>query len=202
MSDTIMYGSMLCRMYTADDAESLLEMLHDDGVKTWLNLTNGIECVPYLKKHGIPYDFCRFCSCSFEQKRWSDAIDCMPDDMLMRFALGMPQAIVDFGANKTCSRAIRQGVPIALRICAEIWQQDECKNEPMYIFDRNGNVLNAGIDFAKQAMSLNKKQKSRLKYFKKYFDDANMMRCLYLYSAPTVHDGDYRYYSDIMKKYK
>ena len=202
MSDTIMYGNMFCRMYTADNAESLFPMLYNDGVKTWLNLTNGIECVPYLKEKNIPYDFCRFRSCSFEQKRWGDAIDSMPDDMLMRLALGIPQAIVDFGANRPCSRAIRQGIPIALRICAEAWLPYEFDDRPMYIFNRNGNVRNVGIDFAKQVASLNKRQKSRLKYFSKYFNSDCMMHGLYLYSAPTVHDGDYNYYSKIVEKYK
>lgn len=160
--------------------------------KVWINLTNGLEIVPYLKNEDVQFDMCRFASTYFEHKDWGAAIDAMPDDMLMRLALGQQQVIVDFGANKPCSRAMRQGIPIAVRMISHAWELDT--DEHMWVFNRCGEPSRCSDEFAREAMRLNKKQKSRLAYFGKYLDTDTVN--ITMVCAPTKHDGDYDYYVD------
>lgn len=190
-------GSDECKMNVFDDAQEIAKSLNEnvrDNADVWINLTNGIEILPYLLSR-IPYKFCRFRSCSFEQKNWNDAIADMPDDMLMNFALGIPQYIVDLGANRPCPRSLRQGFAIALRRISISWGLPV--DEHMWIFSRSGVPMRVGDDFARQAMRIDGKQKSRLDYFKRYLKTDKLkvdMMC-----APTDNDGNYDMHSNIIK---
>lgn len=199
--NVIKSGDTACTMYILENAVDIATMaasMYDvDNAKIWLNLTNGIEIAPWLDKLHVPYDFCRFRSCSFEQKRWGDAIDSIPDDMLVRLALGQKQVIVDFGANKPCSRAMRQGIPIALRRIALSWGFDI--NKHMFMFSRNGKLIQCDDDFTKCAMNIDKRQRARLDYFGKYINDNTKLLAIDMLCAPTSHDGDYDYYINKLK---
>lgn len=197
MSSYFIPGSDECKMNVFDDAQEIAKSLNEnvrDNADVWINLTNGIEILPYLLSR-IPYKFCRFRSCSFEQKNWNDAIADMPDDMLMNFALGVPQYIVDLGANRPCPRSLRQGFAIALRRISISWGLPV--DEHMWIFSRSGVPMRVGDDFARQAMRIDGKQKGRLDYFKRYLKTDKLkvdMMC-----APTDNDGNYDMHSDIIK---
>lgn len=190
-------GSDECKMNVFDDAQEIAKSLNEnvrDNADVWINLTNGIEILPYLLSR-IPYKFCRFRSCSFEQKNWNDAIADMPDDMLMNFALGVPQYIVDLGANRPCPRSLRQGFAIALRRISISWGLPV--DEHMWIFSRSGVPMRVGDDFARQAMRIDGKQKGRLDYFRRYLNTDKLkadMMC-----APTDNDGNYDMHSNIIK---
>lgn len=190
-------GDTTCIMHVCKDVIEVAEvaaiMFDTYDSKVWLNLTNGIEAAPYLESIYMPYDFCRFKSCSFEQGRWEDAVSSMPDDMLMRLALGQRQTIIDFGANKACSRAMYQGVPIALRRIALSWGFNV--DDKMWIFNRSGKPIQCDRCFAKNSMIIDKKQHARLKYFSKYVTDNTKPLTIDLICAPTVHDGDYGFYT-------
>ena len=197
MSSYFIPGSDKCRMNVFDSAQEIAKSLNEnvkDNADVWINLTNGVEIIPYLLSR-IPYKFCRFRSCSFEQKNWNDAIADMPDDMLMNFALGVPQYIVDLGANRPCPRALRQGFMIALRRISISWGLPV--DEHMWICSRSGIPMRVSDDFAKQAMRIDGKQKGRLDYFKRYLKTDELkvdMMC-----APTDNDGNYDMHSNIIK---
>ena len=198
MPGYVIPGSDGCVMEVFDNAAGIADNISrfyaNDGADVWLNLTNGIEVMPYLNGR-IPYKFCRFRSCSFEQANWNDAIADMPDDMLMNFALGKMQYVVDLGANRPCPRALRQGFMIALRRISISWGLPV--DEHMYICDRKGVPMRVSDEFARQTMRLDKKQKSRLDYFCRYVDTDRLnvlMMC-----APTSFDGDYELHSNIVK---
>lgn len=197
----IKYENAMCSMDTfkrASDAAQEAEIMYDIyDAKIWLNLTNGIEAAPFLDKLKVPYDFCRFRSCSFEQKRWMDAIDSMPDDMLMRLAIGQKQVIIDFGANKPCPRAMRQGIPIAIRRLAISWELCDDMDEHLYMFSRNGKVMQCDKDFTKHTMSINKQQRNRINYFGKYANKDTGIVDITMLCAPTAYDGDYNHHVGI-----
>lgn len=197
----IVSDDTICKMLVFNDASEIADMaamMYDEyNAKIWLNLTNGLEAAPHLDMLNVPYDFCRFRSCSFEQKNWGDAIDSMPDDMLMRLALGQQQVIIDFGANKNCPRALRQGIPIAMRMIANAWDMDVY--EHMCIFNRSGQPFQCCDDFTRMVMRLNKHQKSRLKYFKKYVNCNDKGLYINLLCSATNHDGDYDYHVSLAK---
>ncbi len=172
--------------------DALISLACDEFASVWVNLTNGTEAIDILDKADIPYNFCRFQSTYFEHKDWGSAIDAMPDDMLMRIALGHRPVIIDLGANKKCPRALRQGVPIAARMIARAW--DIPHSEDMYIFNRNGKPFKVGDDFEREVLQLTKRQISRLKYFKKYIPNDMDWLDLYLMCAPSEHDNNYDYH--------
>ena len=187
--DTVMMETFDC----IDDMKcSLCRLGHDEFSEVWVNLTNGTEAIDMLDELDIPYKFCRFQSTYCEHKEWGSALDAMPDDMLMNLALGVRPIIIDFGAGKKCPRALRQGIPIAARMIAQAW--DIQHSEDMYIFNRNGKPIKVGDDFARDAMRLNRRQKSRLNYFSKYIGDDVDWLDIYLMCAPSSHDNDYDYH--------
>lgn len=194
-------GSNSCTMNIIDNDKNMYKLMtavaggfvKENNSKIWLNLTNGLELAPHLIANDIPFDVCRFRSCSFERADWGAAIDSMPDDMLMRLAQGQRQIIIDFGANRPCSRAMRQGIPIAVRMLSNAWGLD--MDEHMWMFDRSGMAMQCDDDFARCAMSLNKKQRRRLEYFRKYLNTDSIN--ITLLCSSTVHDGDYNYYVDV-----
>lgn len=184
------------KMHTFDCVDDMRDTLEcvaqDEFTSVWVNLTNGVETIDMLDKTDIPYNFCRFQSTYFEHKDWGAAIDSMPDDMLMRIALGHRPVIIDLGANKKCPRALRQGIPIAARMIARAW--DIPHSEDMYIFSRNGKPFKVGDDFEREVLNLTKRQISRLKYFKKYVPQDMDWLDMYLMCAPSEHDNDYDYH--------
>ena len=193
----VLPGSESCIMHIFDNNSAykfMTQFAKDDRAKVWLNLTNGLELAPHLVTNHIPFDFCRFRSCDFERANWGAAIDSMSDDMLMRLAMGQRQIIIDFGANRPCSRAMRQGIPIAVRMLSNAWGLD--MDEHMWMFDRKGKAMQCDDDFTRNAMRLDKKQRRRLEYFGKYLN-TDSIRISMLCSS-TVHDGDYNYYTEIV----
>lgn len=192
-------GSVECQMVVCnsvrDVAKSVAECGNDERRSVWVNLTNGIEVIPYLESQAIQYKFCRFRSCSFEQANWNDAIADMPDDMLMGLATGSRQIIVDFGANRPCPRSLRQGVMIAIRRISLSWGFDVDKH--MWICDRQGKPMVVGDEFARQTMRIDKKQASRLKYFRKYVNTDALK--ITMVCSSTSHDGDYEMHANIVK---
>lgn len=199
MVSNLVPGTKDCHMMTFDGACDIAKSVnsrysreHDD---VWINLTNGIEVVPYLNE-SVSYGFCRLRSCSFEQANWNDAIADMPDDMLIRLALGRTEYVIDLGANRPCPRALRQGLMIAIRRISVSW--DIPVSEHMYLCDRSGRPMRVSDDFARQSMRLDKRQRGRLEYFRKYLDTD----CLHIVMmcAPTGHDGDYELHSRIAKR--
>lgn len=162
----------------------------------WVNLTNGIEVVRDLDRCDCGYNFCRFQSTSFEQHDWGAAIDSMPDDMLVNLAVGKPQTIIDFGANKNCPRAMRQGIPIAADILAHAWDIET--DDKLRIFSRDGkNLITVGDDTRMDILrSMTKRQRSRLNYFKKYVCTDKIE--FTLLCGKTTHDNDYDFHVDML----
>lgn len=181
-----------------DMANDIAYLHHDSYSNIWVNLTNGVETIGMLDNIQVPYNFCRLRSTYFEQKNWGSAIDAMPDDMLMRLAIGYPQTIIDLGANKKCPRALRQGIPIAARMIAQVWELQH--SEHMYIFNRNGKPVQVDDDFAREAMRLTKPQISRLKYFKKFIPYDMDWLDITLLCAQSEHDNDYDYHVEQVHK--
>lgn len=175
--------------------EASLENLHNDS-DVWVNLTNGIEVVRDLDRCDCGYNFCRFQSTSFEQHDWGAAIDSMPDDMLVNLAVGKPQTIIDFGANKNCPRAMRQGIPIAADILAHAWDIET--DDKLRIFSRDGkNIITVDDDTRMDILrSMTKRQRSRLNYFKKYVCTDKIE--FTLLCGKTTHDNDYDFHVDML----
>lgn len=196
-------GNVSVNMVTCVDGEltmnlsiaASLENLYNDS-DVWVNLTNGIEVVRDLDRCDCGYNFCRFQSTSFEQHDWGAAIDSMPDDMLVNLAVGKPQTIIDFGANKNCPRAMRQGIPIAADILAHAWDIET--DDKLRIFSRDGkNLITVDDDTRMDILrSMTNRQRSRLNYFKKYVCTDKIE--FTLLCGKTTHDNDYDLHVDML----
>lgn len=191
----VTYESSVIPIASCLASEAQLKHLCCDS-DTWVNLTNGIDAVGYLDEFGCPYNFCRFQSTSFEQRDWGAAIDSMPDDMLVSLAVGKPQTIIDFGANKNCPRAMRQGIPIAADILAHAWGIET--DDKLRIFSRNGkNIVTVDDDTRNDILrGMTKRQRSRLNYFKKYICTDKIE--FNLLCGKTTHDNDYDFHVDML----
>lgn len=187
-------------MSAQEQAAFVAGNIHRDGCSdVWVNLTNGIEAVEFLDKYNVPFNYCRFQSTSFEQKNWSASVDSMPDDMLINMALGRRQVIIDFGANKMCPRAMRQGIPIAAYIIAQYWNIDN--GGELHMFSRDGNkIIKAGDNFSREVSRLSNRQKSRLKYFGKFIDDDVNWIDISLLCAQSDNDNDYETHIDSLHR--
>lgn len=191
----VTYESSVIPIASCLASEAQLKHLCCDS-DTWVNLTNGIDAVGYLDEFSCPYNFCRFQSTSFEQRDWGAAIDSMPDDMLVNLALGRPQTIIDFGANKNCPRAMRQGIPIAADILSYVWDME--MSDRLRIFSRDGKNIITVDDGTRSDMlrNLTKHQKNRLNYFKRYVCTDKIQ--FLLLCGKTMHDNDYDYHVDML----
>ena len=74
----------------------------------WINLTNGLQAI---RDYGLTdWRALRLQSTWCEQKRWEDVLASVPDEMLLRLALGQECRVYDYGARKFQSRACWQGL--------------------------------------------------------------------------------------------
>ena len=100
-------------------------MLASGPVQGWyqavnyINLTNGLQAIDDYQLTG--YSFMRLQSTHCEQKRWADVLASVPDDMLMRLALGQDVTVYDYGARKAVPRAVWQGLEFVKFVLTWEW---------------------------------------------------------------------------------
>ena len=156
-------------------------------VKSYLNLTNGIEYLGDIKADG----FIRIQSTACEQKRWDFIIQELDYSFLMDLALGEIVMVHDMGANKETSRAIYQGLEFVKFALNKNWLGKD------YIPKVRG--FNCYKYFIEVYNNLDKRTLKKLDYFKKFLKTD----CIWLlgHSKATIHDGDYTYYNDKLEQY-
>lgn len=155
----------------------------------YYNLTNGIEDL----NQDHEARFVRIQSTLLEQKHFGQVIRELDNDLLMHLALGYKCVIHDKGSrNGKISRACWYGIPW-IKYCLErAWLDIVPKIAPV-------KTYNLAQYFGQQYKKLDQSEKRKLLYFKKFAitDEIN----LEYICDHTTHDGDYRYYSNILKKF-
>lgn len=156
-------------------------------VKSYLNLTNGIEALEY--DDFTYYDgFIRIQSTACEQKRWDFLLQELDTNFLMDIALGTSVRVVDYGAHKTTSRAVYQGIEFIKYVLKRHWLG---VYETTYVKGCDSTHY-----FEEVYRNLDKRTLRKLDYFKKFVKTKEID--LVGFSTATNHDGDYNYYVNLL----
>lgn len=176
-------------------------------MKIFLNLTNGIE---YLDSGFDGYgefnkvSFVRIQSTTIERKKWVKLFADLDHNFLINLALGEVCCLVDGGARKKYSKTLYYGVPLITYILNRLWYNIE---DP-YRFSK-GNINNKIFDvkdyynhvyeelFKFNSTKEKERVKEKLKYYIKFL--AGNRVSLIPMGFSTCHDGDFRYYRDILR---
>lgn len=156
------------------------------GIKSYLNLTNGIEFLE--DSSNIDFKFIRIQSTACEQHMWDKIILDLDYNFLLDLALGYKVIVYDTSSKKKESRAMYQGLKFVEYILNRIW------------FDKSIDIevknINVKKYFEKEYQNLSEAAIKKVKYIKKFLDTDKV----YLTSVckSTLHDGDYDYYKSVL----
>ena len=157
----------------------------------YLNLTNGIEALESLKPAKLhASNLVRIQSTACEQKRWDFILQDLDYSFLMSIALGERVTVVDFSAKKENTRAVYQGLEFIKYVLNKYWLNKE--------YTPNVKGFNCSEYFKSVYDKLDKRTFKKLEYFKKFLK-TNEIKLKGL-CFKTEHDGDYEYYSELLKK--
>lgn len=154
----------------------------------YLNLTNGIEALEFLKPANLR--FVRIQSTACEQKRWDFILQDLDYSFLMDIALGENVTVVDYSAKKENTRAVYQGLEFIKYVLNKYWLNKE--------YTPNVKGFNCSEYFKSVYDKLDKRTFKKLEYFKKFLK-TNEIKLKGL-CFKTEHDGDYEYYFELLKK--
>eukprot|EP00890_Picochlorum_soloecismus_P001048 jgi/Picsp_1/1944/NSC_05410-R1_protein len=169
-----------------------------------VNLTNGIEALPMLKKLGIRPYFSRLQSTHCEQNHFDLLVDSLDSTLLFSLALGNCCLMYDFGSRnkkRGAPRAIWYGLEFVRYALSKLWRCEEIA--PAYL--RGHDVSRV---FDQHIENLGKSRLKKLKYYRQYVglggkESMCKDRAVQLYGVyfPTVHDTDAAYYREIAHKW-
>lgn len=160
----------------------------------YINLTNGIEAIPLLKSNDIAFHFLRIQSTVCEQKDWDRLIQELDYDFLMNVALGNECIIYDYGARKQIPRAVYQGIEFIKYVLYRRWLDKEYVTN---VSRSKKGKINSNKYFSYCYERLNRKTKKKLDYFKSYVVGEISITAR---TDATIHDGDKKFYGNIIKK--
>ena len=101
--------------------------------KLYINLTNGIEDIPFLSSF---YSFIRIQSTWCEQKEWDKILQDLDYGFLMDLAIGNKCIVIDRSKRGT-SRAIFQGLEFIKYALNKVWFNEDA----VELWVRNCNVI-------------------------------------------------------------
>lgn len=162
-------------------------------MKTFLNLTNGLEVAGLIKHDG----YVRIQSTHLEQKLWSRVIEDLDYSFLLPVVSGAQVRVVDTSHRPDgVSRAIYQGLPwIRFALQTEVLQLGNPEATRVFV-----KGMNCSCYFSHQVRRLSPAAKQKLRYLRKFVPrTAGVMVTghdirLEGMSAHTERDGDYAYF--------
>ena len=179
----------------------------DPDALFFLNMSDGLEAIDDIRQAGIDEGHIRFSmiqSTHFEQKNLDPAMNRLGADLLMNLALGRTCVIVDYGTDKVYSRTVYQGVPFIKYALERAWFDKT--PEKVIIVPRvpDAQPQNVANLFDRWYHNLNRRTKGFLKRFRIYATQPeirarnNGEAKLVGISVPTLHDGHFEYYADLV----
>ena len=171
--------------------------------KHFINLTNGIEAIPFLQGQGIDFDFIRIQSTTIERRNWNKLISDLDHNFLLMLALGYECKVYDYGTNRKMSKTIYLGLPLIEYILNRFWYG---YTMPAIRYSRTGEQIldmKDQYDFIYNQLFVfdQDKQKGllrkKLSYYKRFLNDSQVH--LDGLSESTDKDGNYAFYIEIVK---
>jgi hypothetical protein len=162
-------------------------------MKTYLNLTNGLEFLPNILSDES-WGVIRIQSTACEQKRWDYILNELDYDFLFNVAIGTHIKVVDYSARKEKPRALYQGLVWVQYVLNRVWYNVEVKS---FVKDHNCTTY-----FRECYDKLDSKTIKRLEYMNRFVNkDLEQIREFIIETGRTDYDGKYEYYVDIVKKH-
>jgi hypothetical protein len=134
----------------------------------FVNLTTGIERYKQLNDGTRNVQFLRIQSTHGEGKHFNMVLDQLDNNFLMNLALGKRCIVYDAGSRRSDgrSRVVWQLIPYIEFVLRRLWFDDYQSN---MVITPNATIrLNVTEEFDKYFRLLTKKQRVRLKYFRKF----------------------------------
>lgn len=127
----------------------------------WINLTNGLKA---LEDYDLPTETIRYMrlpSTWCEQKRWNDILLVgLPDEFLLRAALGQSLVVFDYSSNGRCPRSLWQGIAWVQLSLQRRWLGVSCLVA--------GRMAMGQAYLEAQYRKLSRRVKARLDYYKRF----------------------------------
>jgi len=178
-------------------------------VKHFVNLTNGIEIVPELAN----FSFLRIRSTTIEKKNWFKLLYDVDHNLLMWLALGYTCYVYDYGTRRPVSKTINFGLPL-IKYCLERFWLGKTKEQigdvpaGKAMTDRArqiDKIYESVFTYQKHMDSMSDIEKlamitEKYAYYRKFLatDTINLIGV----SEATAHDGNWEFYSQILKELK
>jgi hypothetical protein len=158
----------------------------------WINLTNGLKA---LEDYDLPTEtvrFMRLASTWCEQHRWNDLVSGLPDEFLLRAALGETLVVLDYSDHGGCPRSIWQGLS---------WIQVVLDKRWLGIRKVVTGRMAPGQKYLEaQYARLSRRVKARLDYYKK-FVRANGRIDIRAVWGKTDLDGKYEKHVEMLRRH-
>ncbi len=132
--------------------------------KIYVNMTNGLEFFernPQIDANDVV--FMRVQSTHCEQKQWELVFASIPDDMLMRLALGYKVIVVDYGKRHQMPRALWQGMELLKYVLYRMWFDREYMPQTRAVSDNGEYFANVYL-----RLRDNRRIRRRIEYFKRF----------------------------------
>ena len=125
-----------------------------------------------------------------EQKRWADVLTALPDEFLVRAALGERITVIDYGAHADAPRAIWQGLEWVKYALHRTWF------ERMYT--PVGRAQSMQHYFGTQYQELDERVLVRLRYFRRFAAGQLQIGALF---GRSRYDGNYQALASLLRRY-
>jgi len=160
----------------------------------FVNLTNGLEGVPVLEASGLPFTFCRLQSSLCESQAMEALVAEADTHLLFSLACGHACFVLDYASRnkkRGVPRALWYGLEFLCYACDSAWLGAPQRPPVLRGF-------NVEADFGLKLGRFSKQSWARLKYFRKFVDEARLRAAggvqLYGVCAATERDGDTEFY--------
>lgn len=170
-------------------------------------MTNGVEYIDRSQGRTTKFDqvsFVRIQSTTIERKNWVKLFSDLDHNFLLNLALGEVCVLIDGGANKKYSKTLYYGVPLITYVLNRLWYNIEnpyrfCRGDiQKKIFDVKDYYNHVYEELFKFNSTKEKERiKEKLRYYTKFLDGNEVLLAPMGFS--TCHDGDFRYYRDILR---
>jgi len=157
----------------------------------WINLTNGLKA---LEDYDLPTETTRFMripSVWLEQKRWNDILLGLPDEFLLRSALGETLVVFDYSHHGRCPRSVWQGLSWILLVLNKRW----LGSHKVVV----GRMAPGQKYLEAQYRKLSRRVKARLDYYKR-FVPANGRIDIRAVWGQTDLDGKYEKHVEMLRR--
>lgn len=173
-------------------------------VKHFINLTNGIEQIPYIPINKI--NFIRIQSTTIERKNYYKLFSDLDHNLLMWLVLGAKCKIYDFGTNREISKTIYLGLPIIEYCLNKFWLGYEAKTVMVgkkFTIDCKKYVEKEiyqkyFIYHCEKTLQAKINLSVKFSYYKKFIN--NRIKLIGI-SKSTSHDSDIIFYKNILNEY-